>query len=543
MKILNYLLLAALALIVTEGKAECQKKVTASEMITASDLQSHMTFLASPLLKGRANGEPGLEIAQEYIVSQAKLLDLKPANGNSYFQPYTLTKNTIDPDKTMIRIITGNSDTVTIKEPVYQLLPTGPTDFTVSGEVVFAGYGLNQSKYGYNDFENLKAEGKILLIMSGAPKTEDGGKYVFEGIDWSSFMSIEAKLTPLIFTRAKAVVIVMDPRSGYTSFDEQFPGISGELSSTKSLKGEKPRSFQMTGLPKVLFADRKVADEILRGTGHTLESLQNKIDSGLKPFTFEIPGKQVTISESVKPGEITLNNIAAYIEGSDPVLKNEYVVFSSHTDHIGGNGGQINAGADDNASGCAALLSIAEAFQSLPQKPLRSILFLWVSGEEIGLFGSQSYVNNPLVPLEKTVVDLNMDMIGRTKGPADTVKTKPVADLNKVFVITGYQSKELISIAQEVDESSALDLDYSLSVKNHPLQLFTRSDHYNFAKKDIPVLFFTDGEHVDYHKPGDVVEKIDFRNMELITEAVFRIGYNVANRKARIIVDNPFSKW
>ena len=226
-----------------------------------------------------------------------------------------------------------------------------------------------------------------------------------------------------------------------------------------------------------------------------------------------------------------------------PSLKNEYVVFSGHADHLGVSGDKIYPGADDNASGCAALLSIAKAFQSLSKKPLRSILFLWVSGEEIGLYGSQSYINNPLVPLEKTVVDLNMDMIGRIKGPADTIKSKPVADLNKIYVITGYQSKELLSIADEVDKATILDLDYSLSTKNHPLQLFVRSDHYNFAKKDIPVLFFTDGEHVDYHKTGDVVEKIDFRNMELITKAVFQIGYNVANRKTRIVVDNPFSKW
>ena len=540
---MKYFLLTALAVALLEGSAVSQKKNAVNDLINTSDLQSHMTFLASPLLKGRANGEAGLEIAQEYIVSQAGLMGLKPANGNSYFQPYILTKNTMDPDKTMIQVINENSDTVTIKEPIYQLLPTGPTDFTVSGEIIFAGYGLKQDKYGYNDFENLRAEGKILLIMAGAPTSEDGKKYLFETVNWSSFMSIEAKLTALLFTRAKAVIIVMDPKSGYSSINDQYPGISGELTSTKSLKGEKPRSFQMPGMPKVLFADRKVADEIFRGTGHTLESLQKKIDSELKPFTFEIPGKQVKITETVKAGEITLNNIAAYIEGSDPVLKNEYVVFSAHADHIGVSGDKIYSGADDNASGCAALLSIAKAFQTLPKKPLRSILFLWVSGEEIGLYGSQSYVSNPLVPLENTVVDLNIDMIGRIKGPSDTIKSKPVADINKVFVITGYQSKELLSIADEVDKATILDLDYSLSTKNHPLQLFVRSDHYNFAKKDIPVLFFTDGEHVDYHKDGDVVEKIDFRNMELVTEAVFRIGYNVANRKTRLVVDNPFSKW
>jgi Zn-dependent M28 family amino/carboxypeptidase len=242
-------------------------------------------------------------------------------------------------------------------------------------------------------------------------------------------------------------------------------------------------------------------------------------------------------------GEETLNNVAAYVEGSDPVLKNEYIIFSGHADHIGGSGDKINAGADDDASGCAALLSMAEAFQSLEKKPLRSILFLWVSGEEIGLYGSQSYVNNPLVPLEKTVADLNMDMIGRVKGVADTTSETPMTGPNKVFVITDNQSKELRQIADEVDKGSVLDLDYSLSGRDHPLQLFARSDHFNFVRKDIPVLFFTTGLHTDYHTPGDVIEKIDFKKMELVTRTMYQIGYNVANRKTRIVVDNPYSKW
>lgn len=158
-------------------------------------------------------------------------------------------------------------------------------------------------------------------------------------------------------------------------------------------------------------------------------------------------------------------------------------------------------------------------------------MFLWVTGEEIGLFGSQSYVENPLFPLENTVANLNMDMIGRVRGAADTTENTPMTDETGLFVITGNQSKELVDIAREVDEKTVLDLDYSLSGRNHPLQLFARSDHYNFAKKDIPVLFFSTGLHTDYHEPGDTVDKIDFAKMELVTRAIYEIGYNVANRK------------
>jgi Zn-dependent M28 family amino/carboxypeptidase len=239
----------------------------------------------------------------------------------------------------------------------------------------------------------------------------------------------------------------------------------------------------------------------------------------------------------------TQYNIAAYIEGSDSLLKKEVIVYSCHYDHIGTSGDKVNTGADDDASGCAALLAIAKAFQSLEKKPLRSILFLWVSGEEIGLYGSASYVKKPLFPLENTIVDINLDMIGREKEPADSGPDTPMTGPTSVFVITDNQSKELSLIASEVDSVSSLNFDYSLSGRNHPLQLFARSDHYNFVKKDIPVLCFTTGIHSDYHTPRDVVSKLDFNKMELITRTVFQIGLTIANRESRLIVDNPFSKW
>ncbi|MBE3087143.1 MAG: M28 family peptidase [Bacteroidetes bacterium] len=522
-----------------------QKNQNSINQITSSDLESYVSFLASPLLKGRMNGEEGLEIAAQYIASQAKLTGLKPANGTSYFQPYAVMKKTMDPNKTKVQIISNGKDTVTVKEPMFQLVPTGPSDFTLDGEVVFAGYGIKADKYKYNDFDNLKTEGKILLVMDRAPMSENGEKCLFEEPNWSSAMSFQMKLTTMIYSKAKAILFVSDPKSGFQSFDESNPGIAGYLKSKVTLSSEKPEIVNpfMAGMPKVIFIHRIVADELLKGSGHSLEELQKSIDSTLQPHSFTITDKLLKINEVSLLEEKVLNNVAGYIEGSDPVLKNEIVVFSGHYDHIGASGSKINTGADDDASGCAALLSMAEAFQSLEKKPLRSILFLWVSGEEIGLYGSKSYVDNPLFPLEKTVADLNMDMIGRVKGVADSTKENPMTGPNTVFVITDSQSKDLRSIADEIDKKSPLDFDYSLSGRDHPLQLFARSDHYNFVEKDIPVLFFTTGLHTDYHTPGDVVEKIDFKKMEMITRTMFEIGLTVANRKTRLIVDNPFSSW
>lgn len=544
MKIIRIFLIIAAVCLISQVDISAQKKQDGAAAITAKDIESHMSFLASPLLKGRDDGDPGLEIAQQYIVSQVKIMGLKPANGTSYYQPYNIYKTVMDPEKTMIQIIDNNKDTVTINKPILQINPDIPADFDVSGEIIFAGYGLKQNRYKYNDFENIQTEGKILLIMYGAPTSEDGKRYIFEGQDWNSVLyNLNAKVLAVMGSRSKAVIIVMNPKSGFSSFDQKYPGYAGDLSSSSSLSKEQIRNPLMAILPKIILADRSVADEILSGSGHSLEELQKKIDTELKPVTFQVPGKQVRIKEASVQKEITLNNVAALIEGSDPVLKNEYLIFSGHADHKGFRGNLINAGADDNASGCAALLSIAKAFQSLDKKPLRSILFLWFSGEEIGLFGSKTYINNPLVPLEKTVADLNMDMIGRNKGVADTTSETPMTGPDKVFVITCNQSRELVDIANEIDKTTVLDLDYSLSGKNNPLQLFSRSDHYNFVQKDIPVLFFTSGLHSDYHTPGDVLEKIDFNKIELVSRAMYQIGSSVANRKTRIVVDNPFSKW
>lgn len=534
---------AFIALICFSVFSYSQRTVPGSDKINSADLEAHISFLASPSMNGRANGTKDLDIALNYLTSQAKLLGLKPANGNSYYQPYSLMKKSIDPEKSEISIFTTANDSIQFREPMYQLFPTGPSDFEIEGEVIFAGYGIRADSYSYNDLEEINPEGKILLVMNRSPLSEDGSEYRFQGSIWSSMMSLQPKMTFLMFSKAKAVIIVSDPKSGYSSIQQQHPGITSELESLKYLKGSKPMIIDMPAVPRILFVHRNIADELLKGTGQSLEKLQKEIDSELKPKSFLIPGKRIRITEATQTDEITMNNVAAWIEGSDSELKKEIVVFSGHADHVGERGGIIHPGADDNASGCAAILEIAQAFQSLEKKPLRSLLFLWVTGEEIGLFGSQSYVENPLFPLENTVANLNMDMIGRVRGAADTTENTPMTDETGLFVITGNQSKELVDIAREVDEKTVLDLDYSLSGRNHPLQLFARSDHYNFAKKDIPVLFFSTGLHTDYHEPGDTVDKIDFAKMELVTRAIYEIGYNVANRRKRIVVDNPFSKW
>jgi hypothetical protein len=513
-----------------------------AEKITAAALESHVSFLASPHMRGRMNGERELDIAAEYLASQAKLTGLKPANGKSYFQPFIVISKKADPERSFFTLTSPEGKAEIIKETSYHLIPQGPADLDLDGELVFAGYGIRSESY--NDLEGLDLKGKVVIVMERAPLGENGKYLLNDPLFYNNMMSFQMKLGPLLSPGPKAVLFVPDPKSGAMSVSESIPALAGYLASTLTLKGEKENvNPLMNMMPKVLFVNRSVVDAILEGTGKNLEDLQRQIDSSLKPASFLIEGKRLAYTEKVIIEEKTLNNVAAFLEGSHPEFKNEVIVYSAHYDHIGTTGDKVNPGADDDASGCAALLEMADAFSQLKKKPLRSILFLWVAGEEVGLFGSQSYTDNPLFPLDKTVANLNMDMIGRTKQEADSTSETPMTGPNHVFVITGGQSSDLTAIAEEADRKSSLDFDYSLSGRDHPLQLFSRSDHFNFVKKDIPVLFFSTGIHSDYHNSGDVIEKIDFPKMELVTRTMYSIGLELANRKTRIVVDNPYSSW
>lgn len=517
-------------------------QLKSAQEITAAALESHVKFLASPLMKGRMNGEESLDIAANYLAAQAELMGLHPANGKSFFQPFTIVQKKADPRFTGMIVTNSNGDSIKITDHFFHIIPQGPAEIDLEGEVVFAGYGIKTDRY--NDLQDIDIKGKILIVMDGGPVSPEGKPIV--GHEYYDEDGFQYKIGALLSPGPKAVILIPEPvtPSGHRSFAEAMPDLANYLSTTVRLDGveEKPNPV-MALLPKVIFATRTVADVLLKDSGKSLEDLHNEINTGMKPASFPVEGKILAVKERTTEEKKVLNNVVAFIEGSHPEKKNEVLVYSAHYDHIGTQGDQVNAGADDDASGCAALLEMADAFSKLKKKPLRSVLFLWVAGEEIGLFGSETYVSKPFFPLEKTVANLNMDMIGRTKEAADSTSETPMTGPSGVFVITGGQSSELAAIAAETDKRSTLDFDYSLSGRDHPLQLFARSDHFNFVKHDIPVLFFTTGLHADYHSPRDVVEKINFEKMELVTRTMYEIGLIVANRKERIVVDNPFSSW
>lgn len=234
---------------------------------------------------------------------------------------------------------------------------------------------------------------------------------------------------------------------------------------------------------------------------------------------------------NIKGAEVETENVAAIIKGSK--FPEEYIVISSHLDHIGIKKGKINNGADDDGSGTVALLEIAEAFKMAAdagQGPKRSLIFLHVTGEEKGLLGSKYYTNNPLYPLAQTMINLNVDMIGRTDPKRED------KDPNYIYLIGADRlSQDLHDISEAVNTKyTQFKLDYTFNDEKDPNRFYYRSDHYNFAKNNIPVIFYFSGTHEDYHKPGDTPDKIMYDLLAKRTQLIFYTAWELANRTVKI---------
>lgn len=230
--------------------------------------------------------------------------------------------------------------------------------------------------------------------------------------------------------------------------------------------------------------------------------------------------------------ETSASNVIGYIEGSD--LKNEYVFLTAHYDHLGKRGNDIYFGADDDGSGTATVITMAKAFEAAKQNgfgPRRTVVFMTVSGEEEGLWGSEYYSDHPVFTLDSTSVDLNTDMIGRVDPGRNYGDS-----MNYVYLIGNDKlSTDLDPITKAINNKyTRLELDYKFNAADDPERIFFRSDHYNFAKKGVPIIFFFDGLNKDYHKPSDTVDKIDFDLMEKRARFIFLIAWNMANRDSML---------
>jgi Zn-dependent M28 family amino/carboxypeptidase len=252
-------------------------------------------------------------------------------------------------------------------------------------------------------------------------------------------------------------------------------------------------------------------------------------------FIDKINSKELSISyfTSLPSISIDTENVLGYLEGTDK--KDEVIVITAHYDHIGLRGEQINNGADDDGSGTSAVIEVAEAYalaKAAGHGPRRSILFMTVTGEEKGLIGSHYYTNNPVFPLESTVVDLNMDMIGRHDKVHDD-------DREFVYLVGSDRlSTELHELSEKANSTfTKLSLDYTYNDESHPMKIYYRSDHWNFAKHNVPIIFYFNGVHDDYHRPTDTVDKIEFDLLQKRAQLVFYTSWIIANREQRLVID------
>lgn len=478
--------------------------------INKSELKEHLEILASDEYEGRETGKEGQKKSAIYLSEQFASTGISPYRGN-WYQEFELL------EKTTHASIKINGKEIEFSKEFY-FFP-GFTDTVLSvNEVYFAGYGIDDKKY--TDYKS-SVKGKFLIVLDGEP-FDKNGKSMITGTEINSEWAYDSrkKITTAKDKGAAGLLIIKnDFAKSYERLKHFVLSPSVEL---KKYQGDN------TGRKRLhaFFISPSIAGSIINDA--ETEKLKLKIKESGKTVSKKFKVK-LEINVSKTAVELTSENVLAFIEGTDK--KEEILVLSAHYDHLGKDGPEVYNGADDDGSGTVALIEIAEAFSEAcknGKRPRRSILIMPVSGEEKGLLGSYYYSENPVFPLENTITNLNIDMIGRS----DTAhKNNP----DYVYIIgSDMLSNDLHTINETVNKNySDVKLDYSYNSANDPNRFYYRSDHYNFARKNIPVIFYFTGVHEDYHKPTDEVSKIDFNKMEKITRMIFFTAWELANRDER----------
>ena len=400
-------------------------------------------------------------------------------------------------------------------------------------ETVFVGYGIEDKDFV--DYANVDVKDKIVVAFEGEPRLTDGNFLISgttESSKWSKGDAWKEKMNLAKSKGAKGLLLISKQ-----SVEDFEKAVKQRQTMMKRL-GNARLGFRDTSDPQgsdfaVLTISPKMATEILKTTAAALDAIKEKVVTTKKSSNDTFSNQPISLKIERTVEGINTYNVLGYLEGTDK--KDEVVIVTSHYDHVGVQDGKIYNGADDDGSGTVSVLEVAQAFGEAAksgQKPRRSVLFMTVTGEEKGLLGSEYYVKHPVFPLENTVCDINIDMVGRTdkdhEGKGDYI-----------YVIGSDKlSSELHTALLDQNKKSPIDLDFRYNDPNDPNRFYYRSDHYNFAKNKIPVAFFFNGVHDDYHQPTDDVEKIEFDKMEKRARLVFNLTWEIANREKRLVVDS-----
>jgi len=464
--------------------------------ITEKDLFRHLKVIAADSMEGRDTGSKGQKMAADYISKHFESLGLLPPvttpNGKSYLQEYRMAKRTWDASTT----IKVGKESFAFGKDFYPIrFPAKSEDIKDLTLDVVSIDGENLEDLGKIDFK-----GKAVVFLE---KKMDNNKKV-------------ANRAKELGAKAVFVVKSLKPIAFVEALESYAYYYEGAQTGLVSKKDEA-----------IFYISPKLATQLFNGKNLS-ESLQR-----VGKTTHHKINIQGAYKEKI---EFVSENVLGFLEGTDK--KDEIVVITAHYDHVGTTDGKVYNGADDDGSGTVSVMEIAEAFSKAAQegsRPRRSILFMTVSGEEKGLFGSQYYADyDPIFPLEKTVVDLNIDMVGRLGGDY-IAKNEP----NYIYLIGSDKlSSELHELSEAANKKrDNLILDYKYNDEKDPNRFYYRSDHYNFAKNNVPIIFYFNGTHPDYHQPTDDIEKINFPKMTKIARLVFYTAWEIANRENRLKVD------
>jgi Zn-dependent M28 family amino/carboxypeptidase len=495
-------------------------------LITGQNLKKHLTIIASDEFEGRETGTEGQRKAAAYIESQFKAIGLKPADAlKGYQQLYPLYQDSLVGTDLSV----GKTAAVFGKDFISPM-NTNETGKFKGKKVIFIGYGIDDK--AYSDYTGVDVKGKVVVFFLGEPKKD--GKYIISGTtrgsEWS-FPGISKKLA-LAAEKGAAGALVINPIQETFSQRAVDNGKKTGVYFPKAAAATKSINYAQLShaFAKTLVGDSFDFDAYLASAKNYEIFKINAFEKKLKiNFSFD---KYRTVINS--------SNVIGIIEGTDK--KDEFVFLTGHYDHLGKHDSKIYYGADDDGSGTCAVIQMAEAFAKAAaegHRPRRTMVFMTVSGEEKGLWGSEYYSDHPVFPLDKTSVDLNTDMVGRIDTERKTGDT-----LNYVYVI-GHDklSSDLPVINEGMNNKyTKLVLDYKFDDPNDKNRIYFRSDHYNFARKGVPILFFYDGMlKSDYHQPTDTVDKIYWDLYEQRVRMIFYTAWEIANRDDMLKRDTPLN--
>ena len=515
-KLITALLLTSLVLCIVVTTCGRQAARDAIESITADELYTHLKFISSDEFMGRDTPSPELKMAARYLATQVESYGFKPLTADgSYLQRIPLETVAVSAADSRLRV-----GTRTFRFPA-DFSGRINTAGTFSGEVVFVGFGVNAPDVGWDDYGEVDLTDKVVVMLEGRlPEDHELMQDQNRRNIWMRSFVPRQKDAAMVLT------VISEQREKEMARDRRTFPVSRRTTMVDQGGGGARRGM-LSSFMQVEIRHR-VATEILGVSRDELSGMFSMIGEGRQVPRRTYPGRRVEMTIGLNREEDYTQNVVAVLEGTDPELKDEYVLFGSHYDHVGVRSGtypdSIRNGADDDGSGTVAMLEIAEAMAV--ERPRRSVVMVWHTGEEKGLWGARHFVSNSSIPLENISAQIQMDMLSRNEP-------------DSIYVIgTHFLSSELDQISEDVARRLGLiNLSNRYNDPDMPGNFHSQSDHYAYHVAGIPAIFYFCGVHEDLHQPTDTIEKCDMDKLERVTKLVYAVGLEIGNRDALLKLD------